>query len=49
MPAPDKTATTSTGPWDEPALARFREWEPAWVDPCFKMSADPWTGGVLPR
>ena len=38
-----------TGPWDEPALARFREWEPAWVDQCVKMSADPWTNGVLPR
>ena len=39
----------ATGPWDEPALARFREWEPAWVDQCLKMSADPWTSGVLPR
>ena len=38
-----------TGPWDERALARFREWEPAWVDQCVKMSAEPWTNGVLPR
>src|SRR5881394_4674797 len=38
-----------TGPWDELALATFREWEPAWFDQCLKMSADPWTSGVLPR
>ena len=40
---------TSTGPWDGPALAKLREWEPAWVDQCLKMSNDPWSGGVLPR
>jgi alkylhydroperoxidase/carboxymuconolactone decarboxylase family protein YurZ len=40
---------TSTGPWDKPALATFREWEPSWVDQCLKMSADPWASGVLPR
>jgi alkylhydroperoxidase/carboxymuconolactone decarboxylase family protein YurZ len=39
----------STGPWDSSALATFREWEPLWVDQCLKMSADPWTSGVLPR
>jgi alkylhydroperoxidase/carboxymuconolactone decarboxylase family protein YurZ len=39
----------STGPWDNLALAKFREWEPLWVDQCLKMSADPWTSGVLPR
>ena len=39
----------SIGPWDHPALAKFREWEPPWVDQCLKMSADPWTSGVLPR
>ena len=38
-----------TGPWDNSALARFREWEPSWVDRCLEMSADPWTSGVLPR
>jgi alkylhydroperoxidase/carboxymuconolactone decarboxylase family protein YurZ len=36
-------------PWDEAALARFREWEPSWVDQCLEMSTDPWTNGVLPR
>ena len=40
---------TSTGPWDNPALAKFREWDPLWVEQCLKMSADPWTSGVLPR
>ena len=59
MAAPDKAEATSvlnpspegssTGPWDDPALAKFREWEPSWVDQCLKMSQDPWTSGVLPR
>ena len=40
---------TATGPWDDPALAQFREWDPQWVEQCLKMSGDPWTGGVLPR
>src|SRR6187397_647252 len=47
MAAPVKAQ--ESGPWDEPALARFREWEPAWVEQCLKMSQDPWTSGVLPR
>ena len=37
------------GPWDISVLAKFREWEPLWVDQCLKMSADPWASGVLPR
>jgi alkylhydroperoxidase/carboxymuconolactone decarboxylase family protein YurZ len=59
MAMPDKSKTASvtdrsvddrsTGPWDNPALAKFREWEPLWVDQCLKMSADPWTSGILPR
>ena len=40
---------TSTGPWDNPALAKFREWDPQWIEQCLKMSGDPWTSGVLPR
>ena len=40
---------SSTGPWDSPALAKLREWEPAWVDQCLKMSDNPWTSGILPR
>jgi len=47
MAAPTKAPTT--GPWDSPALAIFRDWESSWVDQCLKMSADPWTSGVLPR
>ena len=46
MAVPDKT--DATGPWDNPALARFREWEPLFVDQYLKMSQDPWTSGVLP-
>jgi len=42
-------ATEATGPWDNPALAKFCEWEPLFVDQCLKMSQDPWTSGVLPR
>lgn len=38
-----------TGPWGTPALAKFREWEPLWVDQCLKFSDDPWTSGILPR
>jgi hypothetical protein len=29
----------ATGPWDNPVLATFREWELA-VDQCLKMSTD---------
>jgi len=47
MEVPDTAA--ATGPWDNAALATFREWEPSWIDQCLKMSADPWTSGVLPR
>ena len=39
----------AAGPWDDYALATFREWEPSWVDQCLQMSDDPWTSGVLPR
>jgi alkylhydroperoxidase/carboxymuconolactone decarboxylase family protein YurZ len=49
-----KTQTGSTpageaGPWDSPALAKLREWDPTWVDQCLAMSDAPWTAGVLPR
>ena len=47
MAVPDKAEATSA--WDNSALARFREWEPSWVDECLRMSAAPWTSGVLPR
>ena len=38
-----------TGPWDDAALTRLCEWEPAWASQCLAMSANPWTSGVLPR
>jgi alkylhydroperoxidase/carboxymuconolactone decarboxylase family protein YurZ len=41
--------TEATGPWDDTALATFREWDPAFVDRCLEMSNTPWTSGVLPR
>jgi alkylhydroperoxidase/carboxymuconolactone decarboxylase family protein YurZ len=43
------TVEQSTGPWDNPALAQLREWEPGWAEQCLTMSQDPWTSGILPR
>jgi alkylhydroperoxidase/carboxymuconolactone decarboxylase family protein YurZ len=39
----------ATGPWDDQALAKFREWDPVFVDQCLEMSNSAWTSGVLPR
>ena len=44
-----KPKVTSSGPWDNPALAKLREWDPVWVEQCLEMSEAPWTSGVLPR
>jgi alkylhydroperoxidase/carboxymuconolactone decarboxylase family protein YurZ len=41
--------SNSTGPWETAVLAKFREWDPVFVDQCLKMSNSPWTAGVLPR
>jgi alkylhydroperoxidase/carboxymuconolactone decarboxylase family protein YurZ len=38
-----------TGPWDEPALAKLREWDATWAEQCLRMSTNPWTSGLLPR
>lgn len=38
-----------TGPWEDEALGTLRAWDPDWSARCFAMSANPWTGGVLPR
>ena len=40
---------TSTGPWDNPALAKFREWDPLGSINASRCPNDPWTSGVLPR
>ena len=37
------------GPWDEPALAKLREWDPTWAEQCLRMAANPWASGILPR
>lgn len=37
-----------TGPWDD-ALAKLREWDPAWAETCTRMATDPWRSGVLSR
>jgi hypothetical protein len=47
MAVPAKAA--AIGPWDDPALAKFREWDPVFVDQCLKMSNNPWTNDILPR
>jgi alkylhydroperoxidase/carboxymuconolactone decarboxylase family protein YurZ len=36
------------GPWDA-ALAQLQAWDAPWAETCLKMSANPWTTGVLPR
>lgn len=43
-----KKQTPETGPW-EAALSQIREWDPAWADPCAKMTTNPWSSAVLPR
>jgi alkylhydroperoxidase/carboxymuconolactone decarboxylase family protein YurZ len=42
-------AASTTGPFDEAALARLREWDPAWAEVCAWMATSPWQRGVLPR
>ena len=52
MTIPAKAETvdvSSSGPWNDSTQAQLREWETAWADQCIKMSADPWTRGILPR
>lgn len=43
------TQQNESGPWNEPALGKLHEWDPAWAEQCLKMSANPWTSGILPR
>ncbi|WP_165235451.1 carboxymuconolactone decarboxylase family protein [Aquisphaera insulae] len=43
-----RSQSNGTGPWDEGALARLKEWDPAWAEQGLAMSANPWTSGVLP-
>jgi alkylhydroperoxidase/carboxymuconolactone decarboxylase family protein YurZ len=45
----NSTPAREAGPWDSPALAQLREWDPVWVDQCLKMSDSPWTSNILPR
>jgi alkylhydroperoxidase/carboxymuconolactone decarboxylase family protein YurZ len=43
------TQERQTGPWDDPALAKMREWDPDWAETCLKMTTNPWSSDVLPR
>ena len=47
--APTIEKPQQTGPWDDPALAKLREWDPAWTETCVKVTTNPWTNGILPR
>jgi alkylhydroperoxidase/carboxymuconolactone decarboxylase family protein YurZ len=47
--APTSSSAHESGPWDNAALARLRQWDPAWADQCLKMSVNPWAMGVLSR
>jgi alkylhydroperoxidase/carboxymuconolactone decarboxylase family protein YurZ len=35
------------GVWS-PALDKFAEWDPDWIERCARMTNNPWTTGVLP-
>jgi alkylhydroperoxidase/carboxymuconolactone decarboxylase family protein YurZ len=48
------TSTTPTvdalrhrGVWG-PAMDKFAEWDPEWIERCARMTNNPWTTGVLP-
>jgi len=41
-------AASETGPWDAATLAKLREWDATWAEQSLRMSANPWTNGVLP-
>jgi alkylhydroperoxidase/carboxymuconolactone decarboxylase family protein YurZ len=43
------TQQEEIGPWDGPALAKLREWDPAWAKQSLRMAANPWATGILPR
>jgi len=38
-----------TGPWDDPAWPKLREWDLGWAESCLKMTTNPWTNGILSR
>jgi alkylhydroperoxidase/carboxymuconolactone decarboxylase family protein YurZ len=38
-----------TGPWNDSALTKLREWDPTFAEQCLKMTTNPWTNGILPR
>jgi alkylhydroperoxidase/carboxymuconolactone decarboxylase family protein YurZ len=44
----NETIKRPAGPWDAEALDQLREWEPVWAEQCLKLSANPWTSGILP-
>jgi alkylhydroperoxidase/carboxymuconolactone decarboxylase family protein YurZ len=47
-PTPTVDRLREEGVWS-PALDKFVEWEPDWIERCARMSNNPWTTGVLPR
>jgi alkylhydroperoxidase/carboxymuconolactone decarboxylase family protein YurZ len=47
-PEQQRSPRAEVGPWDA-ALDQLREWDPAWVESCLRMTTDPWRRGILPR
>ena len=41
--------TSSPGPWEAMALAKLREWDPAWAEAAERVTLNPWKHEVLPR
>lgn len=40
---------SARGPWEVLALAKLREWDPAWAEAAERVSLNPWKHEVLPR
>ena len=46
---PATVTPPATGPWEVMALARLREWDPAWAEAAERVTSNPWKHEVLPR
>ncbi len=43
------STTTAMGPWEASALEGVRDGDPEWAQAVYRMSVNPWSGGVLSR
>ncbi len=46
---PAASKTPAPGPWEAMALAKLREWDPAWAEAAEHVTLNPWKHDVLPR